>query len=164
MPNAADHKLQEIGVQDDPSYRRVLAFRLLAALISAILFVVCLIIAPGIRLAIPPLISMVYSLFAGSVLFSDWASGNCICLRGHCSAVEKSTFRRRTVVIYVALEDRIVMIRPAFPVPHIKVGNTVAIYLSSQFPVYERDEVQVIPRYYALSVTPDLSVVEGQNA
>ena len=37
------------------------------------------------------------------------------------------------------------MIRPTFPVPRIKVGNTVAIYLSSQFPVYERDEVQEIP-------------------
>jgi hypothetical protein len=36
--------------------------------------------------------------------------------------------------------------------------------LSRHFPVYEHDEVQVIPRYYALSVTPDLSVVEGQNA
>ena len=143
--------------------RRVLVFRLLAALISAILFIVCMIISPGIRLAIPPLISMVYSLFAGSVLFSDWASGNCICLRGTCSAIEKTLFRRRTAAIYVSLEDRSIMIRPTFPVPRIKVGNTVAIYLSSQFPVYERDEVQVILRYYALSVTLDLTVVEGQN-
>ena len=58
--------------------QRVLAFRLLAALISAILLVACLVFPPGIRLVIPPLISMVYSLFAGSVLFSDWANGNCI--------------------------------------------------------------------------------------
>ena len=56
------------------------------------------------------------------------------------------------------------MVRPTFPVPSVQVGDTVAIYLSRQFPVYERDELQVIPRYYALSVTPDLSVVEGQNA
>ena len=144
--------------------RRVLAFRLLAALISAILLVACLVFTPGIRLAIPPLISMVYSLFAGSVLFSDWASGNCICLRGTCSAIEKTLFRRRTAAIYVSLEDRIIMLRPTFPVPSVQVGDTVAIYLSRHFPVYERDEVQVIPRYYALSVTPDLSVVEGQNA
>ena len=41
--------------------------------------------------------------------------------------------------------------------------DTLSIYLSRHFPVYERDEVLVIPRYYALSVTPDLSVVEGQN-
>ena len=146
------------------SLRRVLAFRLLTVLISEILFVACLVFTPGIRLAIPPLISMVYSLFAGSVLFSDWASGNCICLRGHCSAIEKSTFRRRTVVIYVALEDRIIMVRPTFPVPSVQVSDTVTIYLSRHFPVYERDGVQVIPRYYALCVTPDLSVVEGQNA
>lgn len=146
------------------SLRRVLAFRLLSALISAILLVACLIFTPSIRLAIPPLISMVYSLFAGSVLFSDWASGNCICLRGICSAVEKTLFRRRTAAIYVSLEDRIMMIRPTFPVPSVQVGDTVAIYLSRRFPVYERDEVQVIPRYYALNVTLDLSVVEGQNA
>ena len=105
------------------SLRRVLIFRLLAALICAILFLVCLGFAPGIRLAIPPLISMVYSLFAGSVLFSDWASGNCIYLRGHCSAVEKTTFRRHTVAIYVALEDRIIMVRPTFPVPTVQVGD-----------------------------------------
>ena len=144
--------------------RRVLVFRLLAALISAILFIACMIISPGIRLAIPPLISMVYSLFAGSVLFSDWASGNCICLRGTCSAIEKTLFRRRTAAIYVSLEDKIIMVRPTFPVPSVQVGNTVAIYLSRHFPVYEHDEVQVIPRYYALSVTPDLSVVDGQKA
>ena len=144
--------------------QRVLAFRLLAALISAILLVACLIFTPGIRLAIPPLISMVYSLFAGSVLFSDWASGNCICLRGTCSAIEKTRFRRRTAAMYVALEDRIIMVRLTFPVPSIQVGDTVAIYLSRHFPVYERDGVQVIPRYYALSVTPDLSVVEEQHA
>ena len=144
--------------------QRVLAFRLLAALISAILLVACLIFTPGIRLAIPPLIIMVYSLFAGSVLFSDWANGNCICLQGTCSAIEKTLFRRRTAAIYVSLEDKIIMVRPTFPVPSVQVGNTVAIYLSRQFPVYEHDEVQVIPRYYALSVTPDLSVVEEQHA
>ena len=144
--------------------RRVLASRLLSALVSAILYFVCCFFAPGIRLAIPPLISMVYSLFAGSVLFSDWASGNCICLRGTCSAIEKTLFRRRTAAIYVSLEDRIIMVRPTFPVPSVHTGDTVAIYLSRHFPVYERDGVQVIPRYYALSVTPDLSVVEEQHA
>ena len=144
--------------------RRVLVFRLLAALISAILFIVCMIISPGIRLAIPPLISMVYSLFAGSVLFSDWASGNCICLQGTCSAIEKTLLRRRMAAIYVSLENRIIMLRPSFPVPSVQVGDTVAIYLSRHFPVYERDGVQVISRYYALSVTPDLSVVDGQKA
>ena len=143
--------------------RRVLVFRLLAALISAILFIACMIISPGIRLAIPPLISMVYSLFAGSVLFSDWASGNCICLRGTCSAIEKTLFRRHTATIYISLEDRIIMLRPSFPVPSVQVGDTVAIYLSRHFPVYERDGIQVISRYYALSVIPDLSVLEGQN-
>jgi hypothetical protein len=55
------------------------------------------------------------------------------------------------------------MIRPTFPVPSVQVGDTVAIYLSRHFPVYERDGLQVILRYYTLSVTPDLSVVEGQN-
>ena len=144
--------------------RRVLVFRLLAALISAILFIVCMIISPGIRLAIPSLISMVYSLFAGSALFSDCTSGNCICLRGTCSATEKTLFRRRTATVYVSLEDRIIMLRPSFPVPSVQVGDTVAIYLSRQFRVYERDGLQVIPRYYALSVTPDLSVVDGQKA
>ena len=144
--------------------QRVLAFRLLAALISAILLVVCLVFTPGIRLVIPPLISMVYSLFAGSALFSDWANGNCICLQGTCSAIEKTLFRRRTAAIYVSLEDRIIMLRPSFPVPSVQVGDTVAIYLSRHFPVYERDGVQVISRYYALSVTPDLSVVEEQHA
>ena len=143
--------------------RRVLVFRLLAALISAILFIACMISSPGIRLAIPPLISMVYSLFAGSVLFSDWTSGNCICLRGTCSAIEKTLFRRRTAAMYVSLEGRIIMIRPTFPVPSVHTGDTVAIYLSRHFPVYERDEVQVIPRYYALSVALDLSVVDGQK-
>ena len=154
---------EQLSSLPDP-FQRVLAFRLLAALISAILLVVCLVFTPGIRLAIPPLISMVYSLFAGSSLFSDWASGNCICLRGTCSAIEKTLFRRRTAAIYVSLEDRIIMIRPTFPVPSVHTGDTVAIYLSRHFPVYERDGVQVISRYYALSVTLDLSVVEGQNA
>ena len=144
--------------------QRLLAFRLLAALISAILLVACLVFTPGIRLVIPPLISMVYSLFAGSVLFSDWANGNCICLQGTCPAIEKTLFRRRTAAIYVSLEDKIIMVRPIFPVPSVQVGNTVAIYLSRHFPVYGRDGVQVIPRYYALSVTLDLSVVDGQKA
>ena len=144
--------------------QRLLVFRLLAALISAILLVACLVFTPGIRLAIPPLICMVYSLFTGGALFVDWSSGNCICLRGTCSAIEKMLFRRRTAAIYVSLEGRIIMLRPTFPVPSVHTGNTVAIYLSRHFPVYERDGVQVIPRYYALSVTPDLSVVEGQNA
>ena len=144
--------------------QRVLAFRLLAALISAILLVACLVFTPGIRLALPPLINMVYSLFAGRSLFSDWASGNCICLQGTCSAIEKTLFRRRTATMYVSLEGRIIMIRPTFPVPSVHTGDTVAIYLSRHFPVYERDGVQVIPRYYALSVTPDLSVVDGQKA
>ena len=47
------------------------------------------------------------------------------------------------------------MIRPTFPVPSVHTGDTVAIYLSRHFPVYERDGVQVIPRYYALSVLCD---------
>ncbi len=144
--------------------QRLLAFRLLAALISAILLVACLVFTPGIRLALPPLICMVYSLFVGSSLFSDWASGNCICLQGTCSAIEKTLFRRRMAAIYVSLENRIIMLRPSFPVPSVQVGDTVAIYLSRHFPVYERDGVQVISRYYALSVTPDLSVVDGQKA
>lgn len=134
--------------------RRVLVFRLLAALISAILCLLCCFFAPGIQLAIPPLICMVYSLFAGSVLFSDCTSGNCICLWGTCSAMEKTLFCKRTAAIYVSLEDRIIMVRPSFPIPSVQVGDTVAIYLSRHFPVYERDGLQVILRYYALSVTP----------
>ena len=121
--------------------RRVLAFRLLVALVSAILCFVCCFFAPGIRLAIPPLISMVYSLFAGSSLFADCKSRKFICLRGTCSTIEKTLFRRRTAAIYVSLEDRIMMIRPTFPVPSVQVGDTVAIYLSRHFSVYERDEV-----------------------
>ena len=156
--------LRELFFSLPDSLRRVLAFRLLTALISAILLVVCLVFTPGIRLAIPPLISMVYSLFAGSSLFSDWANGNCICLQGTCSAIEKTLFHRRTAAIYISLEDKIIMVRPTFPVPSVQVGDTVAIYLSRHFPVYGRDGVQVIPRYYALSVTLDLSVVEGQSA
>jgi hypothetical protein len=144
--------------------RRVLAFRLMSVLVSAILCLVGCFFAPGIQLAIPPLICMVYSLFVGSSLFSDWANDNCICLQGTCSAIEKTLFRRRTAAIYVSLEDRIIMLRPSFPVPSVQVGDTVAIYLSRHFPVYERDGVQVISRYYALSVTPDLSVVDGQKA
>ena len=144
--------------------RRVLVFRLLSVLVSAILCLVCCFFAPGIQLAIPPLICMVYSLFAGSVLFADWANGNCICLRGTCSAIEKTLFCRRTAAIYVSLDEKIIMVRPSFPIPQVQVGDTVLIYLSRHFPVYERDEVQVIPRYYALSVTLDLSVVEGQSA
>ena len=144
--------------------RRVLVFRLLSSLVSAILCFVCCFFAPSIQLAIPPLIYMVYSLFVGSSLFSDWASGNCICLRGTCSATEKTLFRRRTAAMYISLEDRIIMVRPTFPIPTVQVGDTVAICLSRHFPVYERDGLQVIPRYYALNVTPDLSVVEGQNA
>ena len=42
-----------------------------------------------------------------------------------------------------------------------KFFNTVAIYLPRHFPVYELDNVQEIPKYYALSGTPDLSVVNG---
>ncbi len=144
--------------------RRVLDFRLMPVFVSAILCLVCCFFAPGIQLAIRPLICMVYSLFVGSTLFPDWASGNCICLRGTCSAIEKTLFRRRTAAIYVSLEGRIIMIRPTFPVPSVHTGDTVAIYLSRLFPVYERDGLQVIPRYYALSATPVLSVVEGQNA
>lgn len=56
------------------------------------------------------------------------------------------------------------MIRPTFPVPSVQVGDTHCICLSRHFPVYDRDGLQVIPRYYALSITPDLSVVEGRNA
>ena len=153
---------EQLSSLPDP-LRRVLASRLLSALISAILLVACLVFTPGIRLALPPLICMVYSLFVGSSLFSDWANDNCICLQGTCSAIEKTLFRRRTAAIYVSLEDRIMMIRPTFPVPSVQVGNTVAIYLSRHFPVYGRDGVQVIPRYYALSVTLDLSVVDGQK-
>lgn len=107
---------------------------------------------------------MVYSLFVGSVLFVNWASGNCICLRGICPAIDKPLLRRRTAVIYVSIEDRIVLLRPSFPIPPIQVGDTLSICLSRHFPVYDRDDVQVIPRYYARSVTPDLSVVEGRNA
>ncbi len=55
------------------------------------------------------------------------------------------------------------MLRPIFPVPSVHTGDNVSIYLSRHFPVYERDEVQVLPRYYALSVTLDLSVVDGKK-
>ena len=46
------------------------------------------------------------------------------------------------------------MVPPTFPVPPIQVGDTVEICLSRSFPVYARDDVQIIPRYYAISVTP----------
>ena len=104
--------------------RRVLVFRLLSVLVSAILCLVCCFFAPGIQLAIPPFIFMVYCLFTASGLFSDYKNGKFICLRGNCSATEKTLFRRHTATIYISLED------------------------------YERDGLQVILRYYALSVTP----------
>ncbi len=46
------------------------------------------------------------------------------------------------------------MVPPTFPIPPIQVGDTVEIYLPEHCPVYARDDVQIIPKYYAISVTP----------
>ncbi len=140
--------------------RRVLELRSLAAVVSSFLAVIVLFFVSGIQLAIPPLLTMVYCLFSASALFADCISGNCIRLQGPCSAVVKAALRRRPRAIYVMIEDKVILIRLSAPVPVVNVGDNVTLYLSGQQPVYERDGVQVIPKYFALNVIPYQSIVE----
>lgn len=119
------------------------------------LFLILLFIMAGSRdlyLLLPCILCMFWLAGSGFWLFLQTAEGNYMCLQGRCIRMDTAGFQKRIRAVYLALEQGTVKIPVRYRISRLAEGDTIAVYVAENTPVYERDGMYIIGNYYAIEI------------
>ena len=135
--------------------RKVITFRFITCGIAVLMLFLVLVILREWKFAIPCAAVAIVFLVAGLQLLADCSDNQYITLKGVCSEVERTGFRKRIKTIGMKCGDHTVRFpNPEFYSKSLKIGDTVEIYVSCNAPVYEVDGYQVICNTLAIGKCP----------
>ena len=135
--------------------RKVITFRFITCGVAVLMLFWMLVILRDWKFAIPCAAVAIVFFVAGLQLLADCSDNQYITLKGVCSEVERTGFRKRIKTIGMKCGDHTVRFpNPKFYSKSLKIGDTVEIYVSCNAPVYEVDGYQVICNTLAIGKCP----------
>lgn len=130
------------------------AGRLVFGCVLLMLGVICRIFLQSWLLCLPGFVAGGFLVFSGGKLFFRLASGEYLCLRGVCLEIERAKLGRQIRRIVIDIEGKRVQLAVGKNHKHLTVGDTVALYLLPDTPVYEQDGICRVYNWLALERTP----------
>lgn len=122
------------------------------AFLAIILFFVVIICFSDINLALPFLILSVFSIVKTAVLFYNCIAGNYLEIKGICSDVEKTHFRKRVKSITVKAEDKKLKLRAHYSIKNISIGDPLIVYISKKTSLHNQNGIYIANEYYGVSL------------
>lgn len=134
--------------------QRLIAGRLVFACALLVLGLICRIFLQSWLLCLPGFVAGGFLVFIGSKLFLRLASGDYLCLRGVCLEIEKAKLGRQIRRIVMDIEGKRVQLAVGKNHKHLAEGDTVALYLLPDTPIYEQDGTCRVYNWLALEHAP----------
>lgn len=135
--------------------QKQIIIRFALALLFSILFVIILIVSGDAYLYIPCLLFAGFLIANTTLLQYNSLNGNFVSVRGVCTHIDATPFRKRIKSITLEYEEekpRQLTISVKERMKRLKIGDTVTVYLSEKTPVYTRDGEYWINSYYAIEI------------
>lgn len=106
----------------------------------------------SLALALPMLAISVFLTLNGLMILAGFQYGTVITAVGRCTGVERYKLRHTAKSIRLDVDGKAVEIHLRNRLHRIQTGDTVTVYLPENAPVYERQGVNIIYSYYAISL------------
>ena len=134
--------------------QRLVAGRLVFGCVLLALGSICRIFLQSWLLCLPGFVAGGFLVFSGGKLFLRLTSGDYLCLQGICLEIEKPKLGRQIRHIVMDIEGKRVQLTVGKNQKHLAVGDTVALYLLRDIPVYEQDGICRVYNWLALERAP----------
>lgn len=103
-------------------------------------------------LLLPCILCMFWLLGSALWLFLQAAEGNYMRLQGTCVHIDTAGVRKRVRAVHLTMEQGTVKVPVRYRISRLSEGDTVAVYVAENTPVYERHGIYIIGNYYAMEV------------
>lgn len=125
------------------------------AIFVLFLFFVVIILCRDIILALPCMLFSVFMIVKSAALLYNCIEGNYLEIKGVCSDVEVTTFRKRIKALTLKAENKVLKIPIRFRLKGTDVGDTITVYLSKKARLYYTDGSYIANDIYALIATKE---------
>lgn len=132
--------------------KRHISWQAVLSVVALLLFFIVIIIFKDILLALPCILFSAIMIVKSTVLLYNCAVGNYLEIKGVCSDVEVTTFRRRVKSLTIKAEEKILTIPIYFRLRGINVGDTITVYLSKKARLYYNNGIYTANDIYTLTV------------
>jgi len=132
--------------------KKRIALNILIATLAVVLFFIVIFCFSDVVLALPCLILSVLLIVKTAILFYNCIAGNYLEIKGVCSDVEKTPFRRRVKSITVKAEDKKLKLNAHYSIKNISIGDAITVYISKKSPLYNQNGTYIANEFYGVSV------------
>ena len=122
------------------------------AAIALFLFFITTLLTEDLILALPCMIFGVFMIVKGAILFYNCMSENYLEIKGICSEVERTGFRKKIKALTMKAEDKRLKIPIHYSLKYVSIGYTIIVYMSKQTQLYYKDGNYIAGNFYAVSV------------
>ena len=147
--------LKELYLRLPEALKKQIVLQSATAIFVLFLFFVVIILCRDIILALPCMLFSVFMIVKSAALLYNCIEGNYLEIKGVCSDVEVTTFRKRIKALTLKAENKVLKIPIRFRLKGTDVGDTITVYLSKKARLYYTDGSYIANDIYALIATKE---------
>lgn len=122
------------------------------AIIALFLFLLTVVLADDLILALPCMLFAIFMIVKGAILFYNCTIGNCLEIKGICYDVEKTGFRKKIKALTVKSENKLLKIPMHYRLKNVSIGDSITVYMSKKTQLYYKNGSYITGDFYAVSV------------
>lgn len=135
--------------------KKKIVLQVAMSVLAFFLFFIVIIFFKDMLLALPCMLFSVFMIVKSAVLFYNCIVGNYLEIKGVCSGVEVTTFRKRIKSLTIKAENKVLMFPVHFRLKGTNVGDTITVYLSKKAQLYYNNGIYTANDIYALTVSKE---------
>lgn len=122
------------------------------AIIALFLFFITALLTEYLILALPCMLLGIFMIVKGAILFYNCISENYLEIKGICSEVERTGFRKKIKALTMKAEEKLLKLPVYYSLKNVSIGDNIIVYMSKQTQLYYKDGNYIAGDFYAISV------------
>lgn len=122
------------------------------AIIAIFLFFITVILVSDLIFALPCMLFGIFMIVKGTILFYNCIVGNYLEIKGVCTDVEKTGFRKKIKSLTIKAEDKLLKLSVHYSLKNVSIGDNITVYISKKTQLYYKDGSYIAGDFYAVSV------------
>lgn len=144
--------LKELYIRLPDILKKHIVMHASVAIIALFLFFITVILADDLILALPCMLFGIFMIVKGTILFYNCIAGNYLEIKGVCTDVEKTGFRKKIKALTIKAEDKLLKHSIHYSLKNVSIGDNITVYMSKKTQLYYKDGIYIAGDFYAVSV------------
>lgn len=122
------------------------------AIFAIFLFFITVILTSDLIFALPCMLFCIFMIVKGTILFYNCIVGNYLEIKGVCTDVEKTGFRKKIKSLTIKAEDKLLKLSVHYSLKNVSIGDNITVYMSKKTQLYYKDGSYIAGDFHAVSV------------